>query len=294
MDLFAGYRNRRFACSALLAIFGLSLGVSGAAGQAAIPACRDAGNNFDLSRGLAGTSFDASRLAAPDRALVARDAMLGDHVVRLTWLVGDRAAGGPRAELADQCLPAEGVPIFTSLSFLIPHNLPLDAGGSVTIAQFHTASSNHKPVVALRYRASGHLDVTLNHLVPKAPGETPRSLQIKPLRFEDLPRGQWHTIGFLAVWSSGADGRLDIVFDGRPVFRYRGKTNFPDQNGAGPYFKFGVYPSEGNSKPLSVEYARYERVGKPGDALLKARGFGGGKGTVYRVGDPRIVVPAKR
>ena len=262
--------------------------------QETIPLCRDVKENFDLSKGLAQTSFNTRRLTSVDRAHVYHDQKLGAAAVRITWRVGDVAVRATRAELTDLCLPVEHEPMLYSLSFQIPEDMALDAERSLTIAQFHTEDSNHKPPIAVRYRGWGALDITLNHLLPKEPGSTPRSLQKKPLRIRNLRRGRWHTLSLFAVWSSGENGHLDIAFNGRHVLRYEGQNNFVDQRGLGPYVKFGVYPPDGNSRALTVLHAKYSRVTNPSLDLLNAHGLPGPTkkpmGLIYRDGDERIVI----
>ena len=265
--------------------------------QEIIPLCRDVKENFDLSSGLAKTSFNTRRLVSLDRALVYHDQQLDAAAVRIAWRVGDVAVRATRAELTDLCLPLEHVPMLYSLSFQIPEDIALDAKRSLTIAQFHTEDSNHKPPVAVRYRGWGALDITLNHLLPQKPESTPRSLQKKPLRIRNLRRGRWHTLSFFAIWSSNKDGLLDIAFNGRHVLRYEGQNNFNDQRGLGPYVKFGVYPPEGNSRALTVLHAQYSRITNPSLTALKARGLPAPaeelSAPVYRDGDDRIVIEDK-
>ncbi len=264
--------------------------------QETIPLCQDVTENFDLSGGLARTSFNTGRLVSLDRAQVYHDRQLGAPAVRITWRVGDIAVRATRAELTDLCLPLEQVPMFYTLSFQIPEDMTLDSENSVTIAQFHTEDSNHKPPIAVRYRGWGDLDITLNHLLPKEPESTPRSLQKKPLRIRNLRRGRWHTLSVFAIWSSDSTGHLDIVFNGRHALRYEGQNNFTDQRGRGPYVKFGVYPPGGNSEALTVLHAGYSRATRPGADFLTARGVKMREARdviVYKDGDKRIIIEDK-
>ena len=262
------------------------------------PLMAEADARFGLAEGLEATTLSTGPMVSPDRTQVIHDPRLGDHAIAITWNVGDRVAGGLRSELADRALPPEGVPLWYGLSFLIEEDMPLDPEGFVTIGQFHTPDPDHKPQIGLRYRGTGHFDISLNNVLPAAqvggtvaPDEDWQALQKKPLRIRDLRRGTWHRIEFLVIWSAGADGLIDIVFNGSHVFRYTGPTTFSDQNGFGPYFKFGVYPSDGNSRPLTVLYARYDRRMQPDAAFLAAQGFlsdaGALEAVTWRDGDGR-------
>lgn len=250
--------------------------------------------DFDLSKGLERTDFDTTRLVSEKSAEVYHDRRLDDFAVRINWDVGDVTAGAYRIELADSFHPNEGEPVFYTFSFLVPDGLALDDQGFVTIGQFHTIDAAHKPLIAFRVRASGDLDVTLNHLLPAAPGESEQSLQLKPLRIAGLKKGRWHRFDLSVVWSCGDDGMIDMVFNGRHVLRFAGQNSFDDQKGLGPFFKFGVYPSAGNSAPLTVSFARYDCVTDPPAGLLAQRGFETAphilKERTYDKGGRRIVI----
>lgn len=256
----------------------------------------DGEKNFDLAAGLAASGFSTSTLVCESMAKIVYNECLDERAIRTTWQVGDRIANGLRAELADRALPEEGVPVWHTISFMVPQDMPLDHESAVTILQFHTPDYGHKPQIALRYGGHGHLDVTFNHELPDRPGDAAalQALQKKPLRIEHLRRGLWHCLDVLVTWSPDPDGRIDILFNRQHVLHYAGVTTFPDQNGLGPYFKFGVYPSDGNSSALTMYHARYDRIERPHTRFLAERGFLTAPEAlaeaVYIDGDPRIVV----
>lgn len=235
----------------------------------------DVQKNFDLSAGLAASGFSTSMLVCESMAKVVHNECLDDRAIRTTWNVGDRIANGLRAELADRVLPEEGVPLWYTLSFMVPEDMPLDPAAAVTIAQFHTPDYDHKPQLALRYGGHGHLDIAFNHLLPDVPGDAAalQALQKKPLRIEHLRRGRWHCLDIFVTWSPVSEGHIDILFNRKHVLHYTGISTFPDQNGLGPYFKFGVYPSDGNSSALIMYHARYDRIEWPDAGFLAKRGF---------------------
>ena len=273
-----------------LVLVGMSAG-AGALDSTKYPRCHLTEPRFDLTGGLEGTSFDLSRRVAPDRMRVVFDEDLQQKVVETSWRPGDFIAHGYRTEVSDQCLIEEGVLVYYRLAFKIPEDLELDAGRSVLIGQFHTPDANHKPQIALRYRSTGNFDITFNFKVPDMPGLTPSKLQKKPIRIVALERGVWHKLEMVVKWSSGMDGQTDIVFDGRHVLRYEGPTNFATQKGRGPYFKFGLYPSDGNSKPLRIRHALYDRMKLPTSDFLMMRNFYSKpmrlEAVTYMVGDRR-------
>lgn len=256
----------------------------------------DVEKNFDLSAGLAASGFSTSTLVCESMAKVVHNECLNDRAIRTTWNVGDRIANGLRAELADRALPEEGIPVWYTFSFMVPVDMPLDCDAAVTIAQFHTPDYDHKPQVAVRYGGHGHLDIAFNHLLPEVPGDAAawQALQKKPLRIERLRRGRWHCLDVLVTWSPDPGGGIDILFNRKPVLHYTGVSTFPDQRGFGPYFKFGVYPSDGNSSALTMYHARYDRMERPESGFLAERGFltdpDALAAITYRDGDPRMVM----
>lgn len=193
----------------------------------------EADARFDFGDGPGTTTLSTGPMVSPDRARVVYDPRLRGHAVAITRNTGDRVAGGLRSELADRALPPESVPVWYGLSFLIEEDMPLDPDGFVTIGQFHTPGPDHKPQIGLRYRGAGHLDIALNNVLPEArrggavaPGRDWQAPQKKPLRIRHLRRGVWRRIEFSVIWSPGADGRIDIVFDGAHPLRYAGLTTF--------------------------------------------------------------------
>ncbi|MEM7425057.1 MAG: heparin lyase I family protein [Pseudomonadota bacterium] len=270
----------------------LCLGASAhAADPKKYPRCHLVEPNFDVQHGLEQSSFDISRRVEPDRMRVVFDKDIEEHAIETVWKPGDFIAHGYRTEVSDQCLTEEGVPFYYSLAFKIPKDMPLDPKRSVLIGQFHTPDANHKPQIALRYRGTGHFDITFNFKTPDMPGITPSQLQKKPIRIVNLERGVWHKLEMVVIWTSGMGGRTDIVFNGWHVLRYEGPTNFTSQKGRGPYFKFGLYPSDGNSKPLKIRHARYTRMKLPSSEFLMMRNFYSPpmrlEAVTYMVGDQR-------
>ncbi len=261
----------RFVCTLIFCLLPFTAALANSAEK--YPRCSLDTRAFDLSKGLAASGLDVSRLVEPDRARVLFDEDLKDYAVEAKWKPGDFIAYGYRTEVADQCLIKEGVPVYYRLSFQIPKDMPLDPERSVLIGQFHTPDKNHKPQIALRYRGTGHFDITFNFKSPDMPGITASQLQKKPIRILNLVRGEWHTLELLVVWTSDMDGRTDVVFNGWHVLRYQGPTNFASQKGRGPYFKFGLYPSDGNSAPLRIRHGRYSRTVNPSSDFLMARNF---------------------
>lgn len=257
------------------------------------PRCSEIKKNFDISKGFGHTSYDMSRFVSKDRVAALLDAGLQEHAVRSTWAVGDFIAHGYRAEVADLCLPDEEELIYYSLSFLVPTHLLLDYDKSVLIGQFHTPDAKHKPQIALRYRGWRHFDITLNFEIPERDDLSAYALQRKPLRIKNLRRNRWHHMGLLVRWSAKETGSIDMVFNGSHVLHFKGQNNYPTQQFA-PYFKYGLYPSDGNNWPLTIHHARYDRVHAPSEAFLRKQGFdfspGALKAITYVSGEDRIEI----
>ena len=265
--------KRHFGFLACLFLFTQFIGLGESEAADKYPECRAIEKKFDISNGLENSSFDTSRLVAPDRVRVVHDEQLEANAIETTWQVGDFVAHGYRNELADQCLAEEGVPIYYSLAFLIPPELSIDEDKSVIIGQFHTPDKDHKPQIALRYRGTGHFDLTFNWKASVGEYLTPDELQGKPIRFLNIRRGHWHKLELVVKWSSETNGMMDIMFNGQHIARYEGSTNYASQQGEAPYFKFGLYPSDGNSRALIVRHAQYDRIAKPSADFLAKRGF---------------------
>ncbi|MGI9481132.1 MAG: heparin lyase I family protein [Hyphomicrobiales bacterium] len=258
------------------------------------PRCMDIRKDFDISNGFTKSSYDMSRFVSKDLVAALLDPGIDHHAVRITWAVGDFIAHGYRAEVADLCLPDEGEQIYYSLAFLIPTNILLDHDKSVLIGQFHTPDAGHKPQIALRYRGWRHFDITLNFDVPEKDDLSAYALQRKPLRIKNLRRNRWHHLELLVRWSAKENGSIDLVFNGDHVLHCEGRNNYITQNGFAPHFKYGLYPSDSNSWPLTIHHAFYDRMHAPDEAFLRKRGFrfsaGALKPITFNDGDDRMVI----
>ena len=227
---------------------------------------------LDFNQDFDRSSWDVSRRTRETSIQIIYDETKAANVASFNWQPGDRAHNGFRAELSDATLPPSDKNIYYRYGLFIPQNFNIHDGGYVLITQWHTPGSSQKPPLALRLRHTNRLDITLNHKDSGTDLTAHGSGQIILAQVDNLDRGIWNDFEYLIRWSGDNKGAIQIRINQEDIAQYRGKTNYSDQTTA-PYFKYGIYPPEGNDFELNLQSSSYTRIIEPEHDLLISRGF---------------------
>jgi len=82
----------------------------------------------------------------------------------------------------------------------------------------------------------------------------------------------WNDFEYLIRWSGHEDGAIEMKVNQETIGHYSGKTNYSDQTTA-PYFKYGIYPPEGNEYELNMLSGAYTMRVEPSLDFIITRGF---------------------
>ena len=227
---------------------------------------------LDFDDDFARSAWDASRRAREEAIEIIYDENRQQNIARFNWLPGERANNGLRVELCDPRLPPKDQFIYYRYAMFIPQDFPIETDGYVVISQWHTPGSGHKPPLALRLRHTGRLDVTLNHDKVGANITPGKSGQIMLAQIHDFQKGQWNEFEYLIRWTDKASGHIKMKINQKTVAQYVGKTNYTGQTSA-PYFKYGIYPADGNAFELTLDTAPYMWTEEPDEGFLTSRNF---------------------
>lgn len=228
--------------------------------------------SLDFDSDLSQSQWDASRRAREDAIKIIYDKEIGKNVALFNWKPGERANNGLRAELCDPSLPPKDQLIYYRYSMYVPEDFPIEDGGYVVISQWHTPGSGHKPPLALRLRHTGQLDVTLNHNKVGSNLSPGKSGQIKLAQIPGFQPGIWNDFEYLICWTEEDTGLVQLKINQKTVANYTGKTNYFDQKTA-PYFKYGIYPADGNAFELSLKAGPFMWHQNPPEEFLTSRNF---------------------
>lgn len=231
---------------------------------------------LDFNEDFSQSSWDVSRRTREDSIQITYDEALAQNVARFNWKPGDRAHNGFRAELSDAIYPPSDTLIYYRYSLFIPETFTIEEKKYVLITQWHTPGSKHKPPLALRLRHTNCLDITLNHKDTGTDFSALGSGQILFGQVEDIKRGVWNDFEYLINWTGAENGSIEMKINQQTVGTYSGKTNYSDQTTA-PYFKYGIYPPEGNSCELNLLSGPYMMQVDPDATFIISRGFNPGR-----------------
>lgn len=223
--------------------------------------------------------WGTSRLPAADSASVQKKIVRsGTYAAAIRLEPGDPPVlGGHRAELNDPAMARPGSQASYRFSLYLPAGTRLEPGQSCVIAQFHDQSSEvvtdrykngaHKPPLALRYRADGDLQITVQR---DANASSPEGERFEIARLPAFALGAWHDFRLRVKWDP-KDGAVEIWHRDVPrgvekkIAGYAGGVGDPPPappTGEGPYFKVGPYC--GSAAPpgeLTVYFDDYSRSG---------------------------------
>ncbi len=227
---------------------------------------------LDFNTDFSQSSWDVSRRTRKTSIQIIYDETKATNVAQFNWKPGDRAHNGFRAELSDATLPPSNKNIYYRYGLFIPQDFNIHDGGYVLITQWHTPGSSQKPPLALRLRHTNRLDVTLNHKDTGADLSAHGSGQIIFAQIHDLNRGMWNDFEYLIRWSGDESGAIQMRINDDEIAQYSGKTNYSDQTTA-PYFKYGIYPPEGNDFELNLLSGPFTMIIEPDRDYIISRGF---------------------
>ena len=227
---------------------------------------------LDFNQDFSQSAWDVSRRTRETSIRIIYDEARKANVACFNWKPGDRANNGYRAELCDATLPPKNTSIYYSYGLFIPEDFNIGEDGYVVITQWHTPGSHQKPPMALRLRHNNRLDVTLNHKDSGTDLSAHGSGQIIFTQIHDFKRGIWNDFEYLVRWSADESGSIEMKINQQTLARYSGPTTYADQTTA-PYFKYGIYPPEGNDFELNMLSGTYTMMVDPDPAFIIQRGF---------------------
>ena len=153
----------------------------------------------------------------------------------------DCKGGRERSEIVDRSRVKPGEEHWYALSIFLPQSTPhIDPSGTI-LAQWQDTKGSGEITLALEMWAEGlqltQDDPATQQVDDMAP---PRPMVIKTLIPDSRLRGRWHDFRIRAVWSTGADGRIQVWLGDRLVHQHKGRNL---NRNAAPTFKFGLYRS---------------------------------------------------
>ena len=178
------------------------------------------------------TSRSAQVVSTPTRA--------GGHAVRFQLDRSDPVvAESTRAELVAAAPEPVNVERWYGFSVFLPSAVWQTPDPSAEVlAQWHHAANTGSPPLSLTSR-NGRWEIS-QHWEELGPNGAHTAVA-------DQQVGRWTDWVFHVRWSDKEDGLVEVWKDGAQVFRKTGKNKYAD--GAGNYFKFGVYKWDWTSNP---------------------------------------------
>lgn len=164
----------------------------------------------------------------------------GGHAVRFQLDRSDPiVAASSRAELVDTTAVPANAERWYGFSVYLPSAVWQKPDPSAEIlAQWHHAANNGSPPLSLTSR-NGKWEISQHWEELGQDG--------KHTVVANQQVGRWTDWVFHIRWSEGTKGLVEVWKDGVRVFQQTGKNKYAD--GAGTYFKFGIYKWDWTSNP---------------------------------------------
>ena len=203
--------------------------------------------------------WSVKRLAGPHSAVIQSDIVrVGTRACRFTLLPGDYISQGHRAELRDPFNARWEEEVWYGFSTFVPSAHRASPGIGTVLAQWHDQAKlgdpSGKPPIAIRYRA-GRLSVSGAYGNFASPDP---DVRYEFARVDRLPLDRWHDFVFRVFWSRHGTSEIEAWLDGGLLTDWRGPLAYENEE-EGPYFKFGVYCSPPDVKPVIAYHDNYSR-----------------------------------
>ena len=203
--------------------------------------------------------WSVKRLLGPHSAMIQSDIVrVGTRACRFTLLPGDYISQGHRAELRDPYNAHWEEEVWYGFSSFVPAGHAPSPGVGLVLAQWHDQAKlgdpSGKPPIAVRYR-DGRLFVTGAWSKVASPDP---EIRYEFASVEDFPLGRWHDFVFRVFWSRRGTSEIEAWLDRAPLIDWRGPLGYENEE-EGPYFKFGVYCSPPDRRPVIVYHDNYSR-----------------------------------
>lgn len=175
-----------------------------------------------------------TQICCPTRSaqVVTTPTRSGGHAVRFQLDRGDPiVAASSRAELVDTTAEPADAERWYGFSVFLPSTVWQKPDPSAEIlAQWHHAANTGSPPLSLTSR-NGRWEISQHW---EQLGQNGKHTVVGNQQV-----GRWTDWVFHIRWSEGANGLVEVWKDGVRVFQQTGKNKYAD--GAGTYFKFGIY-----------------------------------------------------